>query len=233
MHDGLNVLIVEDEAAIAQALEQMVTYFGAEKVWICADDRCAFDTAMREAVDVVFMDLNIRGGTDGIQCARRITANKDVSIVFATSFCDGAILEEAIDVNTLNYLVKPYGKKDVEITMNLARVARDRRRRMPAAPLAVRRLAGGLVFDAAARTLYDGSEPVGLSKKEFDLLALLLAAARKTVPNETIVAEVWSQRPIASSTLRETVSRLRKKVPSLRIRSVHGIGYRLDDAPEA
>ncbi len=232
MNDGLNVLIVEDEAPLACALEQMVTYFGAGKVWICGDDTCAFDTAMREAVDVVFMDLNIRGSTDGIRCARRITAHKEVSIVFATSFCDGEILEEAIDVNTLNYLVKPYGKKDVEITMNLARVARDRRRRSPSAPLSFLRLEGGLTFDASARTLYRGETPVALTKKEFDLLALLLASVNKAVTTDTILTKVWEHRTIAPSTLRETVTRLRKKLPELRIRAVHGAGYRLDGTPE-
>lgn len=231
MQEELNVLIVEDEAPLAAALEKMVIHFGAARTWICADADCAFKTAMREPVDVVFMDLNLRGSTDGIQCARQITAHKDVSIVFATSFCDKATLEEAINVNTLNYLVKPYGKKDVEITMNLAYVMRNRRQRS-AAPSAVPTAypGGNLRFDADARALYDGEEPLPLSKKEFDLFALLLTHAGKAVTNETILSNVWPRRKITPSTLRETVTRLRKKVPALHIRAVHGIGYRLETA---
>lgn len=232
MENGLNVLIVEDEPMLAELLKKMVLQLGAARAWTCADDACAFETAMREPVDLVFMDLNIEGATDGIQCARRITQHKEVSIVFATSFCDGEVLEEAIDLNTLNFLVKPYGKKDVEITLNLARIARKKRRQHdgPSASASLHQLEGGVTMDIAARTLRHGPETIRLGKKEFDLLALLRKHPNETVRSETIRADVWRHRPVAASTLRETFTRLRKKVPGLRISAVHGIGYRLDIA---
>lgn len=167
MENGLNVLIVEDEPMLAELLKKMVLQLGAARAWTCADDACAFETAMREPVDLVFMDLNIEGATDGIQCARRITQHKEVSIVFATSFCDGEVLEEAIDLNTLNFLVKPYGKKDVEITLNLARIARKKRRQhdRPSASASLHQLEGGVTMDIAARTLRHGPETIRLGKK--------------------------------------------------------------------
>lgn len=230
MDEKLNVLIVEDEPMIASLLEKMVLHFGARQTWICADGECAFETAMREPVDLVFMDLNLAGAVDGIQCARRITQHKPVSIVFATSFCEGSLLEEAIDLNTLNYLVKPYGKKDVEITMSLARIARRRRESSSEVQRAValHSLQGGYTLDSEARLLHGPDGPVKVGKKEFDLLALLTEQANRTVTVDTIMARVWRQRRITASTLRETVTRLRKKVPGIRIVSVHGIGYRLD-----
>lgn len=231
MQEGLNILIVEDEPMIAELLKKMVLLFGASHVWICPDDTCAFETAMREAVDLVFMDLNIRGSTDGIQCAHRITQYKEVNIVFATSFCDADVLEEAIDLNTLNYLVKPYGKKDVEITMNLARIAKKRRlnRGKEATPsVKPRYLTQEVVLDPAARLVHSPEGAINLSKKEFDLLLLLSENINNTVPTNTILSKVWQNRTIAGSTLRETMTRLRKKVPGVCINTVHGFGYRLD-----
>jgi DNA-binding response OmpR family regulator len=229
METGINVLIVEDEAMIAELLQKMVLQLGAQKVWVCADGACALETAKRHPVDLVYMDLNLQGAMDGIQCARHITQYKDVSIVFATSFCDAETLEEAIDLNTLNYLVKPYGKKDVEITMTLARIARKRRQNnLSNTSELLRSLEGGLTLDTRARTLRGTDGAIRLSKKEFDLLALLSEYANQTVATEKILSQVWHHRTIAASTLRETITRLRKKVPSLRITAVHGSGYRLD-----
>lgn len=230
MQEPLNVLIVEDEPMISDMLKKMLLLLGAREVWICADDACAFETAMREPVDLVFMDLNIKGSTDGIQCARRIAQHKDVSIVFATSFCDGEVLEEAIDLNTLNYLVKPFGRKDVEITINLARIAcKKQQQKRSASPVpTTARVNGDILLDLSARTLSDSGVMIKLSRKEFDLLALLYAHDGKTVTTETLRAEVWEHRPIASSTIRETIMRLRQKVPGVQITAVHGIGYRLD-----
>jgi len=47
------------------------------------------------------------------------------------------------------------------------------------------------------------------------------------VPTNKIIQEVWNNRNIASSTLRETITRIRKKLPGIEIKAVHGIGYQL------
>jgi len=229
MSEALKVLIVEDEPTMAALLKKMVMRLGCEEIWVCSSDVCALETAQREEIDLIFMDLNIEGSMDGIRCAKQITMQKDVSIVFATSHSDEATLEEAMDINTLNYLIKPYGKKDIEITLNLARFAQKKRRRTPKKPEEPRVQVGNdYLLDMIARRLtYKGAE-VALSKKEFALLALLAKNQDTTVQTDQILLEVWQNRAIAASTLRETVTRVRKKLPNVEIKAVHGVGYRLN-----
>jgi len=103
MSDNLKVLIVEDEPIIATLLQKILRQLGCNEVWICSNALCAFETVKKEKIDLIFMDLNIEGKIDGIQCAKEITLSHNVLIAFATSYSDPDTLEEAIDVNTLNY----------------------------------------------------------------------------------------------------------------------------------
>ncbi len=228
MSEALNVLVVEDEPTMSELLKKMLMQLGCEKVWVCASDKCALKSARDKDIDLIFMDLNIKGLMDGIQCAKEITLHKEILIVFATSYSDSSILEEAIDVNTLNYLVKPYGRKDIEVTLNLAKAARKKQRKEPtnSSPPVIW-LGDRYRLNTISRALTKDDVEITLSKKEFELVVLLARHIDETVKTEQIIMQVWQERAIAASTLRETMTRIRKKLPDMQIKAIHGIGYRL------
>lgn len=227
----LNILVVEDDAIMGTLLKKMLIQLGCKKVWICSNAICALETIRKEEIDLIFMDINIEGPMDGIQCAKEITLQKDVLITFATSYADESILEEAIDINTLNYLVKPYGKKDIEITLNLAKVSRKKQK------IALTKTIPTIInifdkysLDTVSRKLKKDGNEINLSKKEFDLLILLAIHSSELVTKEQILQSVWKNRSIASSTLRETITRIRKKLPNIEIKAIHGMGYQLNES---
>ena len=228
MSNNLRVLIVEDEPSIAKLLQKILIQLECEKVWTCSSALCAFEIVKQEKIDLIFMDLNIEGNIDGIQCAKQIISQNDVLIAFATSYSDTDTLDEAIDVNTLNYLVKPYGKKDIEITLNLAKASRRKSQQI------TNKTKEKLIYihhnytiDTVLRQVSEEGEIIKLSKKEFELLVILAKYAPYTVHRDKIIKEIWNNRTIAASTLRETITRIRKKLPDIVISAVHGIGYQL------
>lgn len=228
MSNNLNILIVEDEPNIAHLLQRILVQLGCKEIWICSNASCAFETVKREKIDLIFMDLNIEGTIDGIQCAKEITRNHNVFIAFATSYSDPDTLEEAIDINTLNYLVKPYGKKDIEITLNLAKASRKKlENKSDIIEEKSVYIHNNYHIDIITRQVTENNEVIKLSKKEFDLLVLLIKYSPSMVHTDKIIQSIWDNRTIASSTLRETLTRIRKKLPSIKIKAVHGIGYQI------
>lgn len=94
--------------------------------------------------------------------------------------------------------------------------------------------AGRLWIDAAARRAFVAGEEVALRPKEFDLLAVLVAAAGEAVARERLMAEVWDENWCGpTKTLDVHVSALRRKLTDLgepyeRITTLRGHGYRYE-----
>jgi DNA-binding response OmpR family regulator len=232
MEEGFNVLLVEDEVAISSLVEKLLRHFGCSDVWVCESAACAVEIAAKESVDLVFMDLNITGSVDGISCAQEIVKiHPQVMVVYATSFSDEETLDRAIDMNTLNFLVKPYGKKEIEITLLLAKIALKKRRLQKAKEYdeKVIGLHNDFVLDLHQEKLLRQGLEVMLSRIEHQLLILLAKHANQTVSNGLIYSEVWKGKDISASTLRETLTRVRKRLKGseVKIEAVQGVGYRL------
>jgi PAS domain S-box-containing protein len=100
------VLIVEDEALIAMDHEATLGAAGARVVGVCGDARSARAQLERHAVDVVLLDVNLRGDEDGVSLARSL-AEQDVGVVFVTAYGDEATVRRATDTHPYGFLVKP------------------------------------------------------------------------------------------------------------------------------
>ena len=81
-------LIVEDETMIALSLEADMRELGFDTCELAADEQEAFSHAMSNQPDVVLMDVNLEGGREGIEAAKRLREACDVPIVFVTGCND-------------------------------------------------------------------------------------------------------------------------------------------------
>ena len=92
---------------------------------------------------------------------------------------------------------------------------------------------GGLSIDRAARRVLVDGIPVHLTPTEFDLLACLAASPGTVLTRETLMAEVWDWPDATGTrTVDSHVRALRAKVGPERVRTVHGVGYALEDPGE-
>lgn len=86
-------LIVDDELFIAMHLQSVLEDIGLEVCELAATGAEALDFTAEHQPELIFMDVNLRGGMDGVEAARRLTAEHDVRIIFITAYGDPATLQ--------------------------------------------------------------------------------------------------------------------------------------------
>lgn len=120
MTPATTLLIVEDEGLVAADLRRMVQNFGYEVAGTVATGDDAITITEDLHVDLVLMDIVLRGQLDGIQTAIKIRSKADTPILFLTAFSDEATLKRAKPAEPYAYLVKPIIKRDLQIAIMMA-----------------------------------------------------------------------------------------------------------------
>ncbi len=225
----MRLLLVEDDDRVASAIEDVLTRHGytVER----AGDAAAALVLLGPLTDVVVLDLTLPD-SDGFDLCARIRSGAagcpQVPIIMATARGDLGSRVHGLRLGADDYLVKPFDLR--ELMARVEAVARRAQRAdgQDAGPVA----AGRALIDVPARTvLLDGSV-VQLTRKEFDLLAVLAQQRGAVVRREVILGAVWQVRDAAAArTLEVHVASIRAKTaaPAL-IETVRGVGYRLGAA---
>lgn len=102
------ILIVEDEAIIAEGMSVILTTAGHHVVGIATDEASAVKQAAAGRPDLVLMDVKLANGSDGIETARCLQAQGPVSLVFVSAHLDTTTRQRAAAVHPAGYLAKPY-----------------------------------------------------------------------------------------------------------------------------
>jgi DNA-binding response OmpR family regulator len=226
------VLFVEDEPSIFEPFSAALSREGFEPLVVStlADARAAW--ASREP-DLVLLDLGLPDG-DGRDLCRELRAVSEVPIIVLTA--RGTELERVLglELGADDYVVKPFSGAEV-----IARMRAVLRRARPsgAAPSGVVEI-GPLRVDVASRRVWLSDEELSLSRKEFDLLAELVAHAGEVVKREDLMTRVWDENWFGSTkTLDVHVRWLRGKLgddpasPRF-LHTVRGVGFRFTGADE-
>lgn len=214
----MRVLVVEDHATLAGRIVQGIRQAGmaADAVY---DGAAALDAAGQTAYDVIVLDRDLPVVHGDRVC--RAVAGTGARILMLTA---AAAVEDRIDGLELgadDYLGKPFVFGEL-----VARV-RALSRRAPSTAPVLRR--GDLTLDRARHRASRGSRALSLTRKEFGILEMLLAADGALVSAEELLEHVWdaSTDPF-SNIVSVTMTRLRRKLsdPPL-IDTVVGKGYRI------
>jgi len=119
--DRGKILIVEDEFLVAANLQADLEAMGYRVIGLASSGDQALGISRRETPDLVLMDIKIRGAMDGIETAKRLRQESDIPAIFITAFADDAFIESAKSSEPLGYLVKPFDKKELHATIEMAR----------------------------------------------------------------------------------------------------------------
>jgi DNA-binding response OmpR family regulator len=226
--DRVLVLIVEDDDRIAEPLVKGLQREGLDA------ERCATGQAGLDRIadtgcpfpDVVLLDLRLPD-IDGFEVCKQIRAAHDVPIIVVTARGEEVDRVLGLELGADDYVVKPFGFREL-----LARIRAVTRRAQPRgtpdAAAGVVHL-GPLVVDRRTRRVTVDDEPVTLTPKEFDVLALLAEDPDAVWSRTRILEEVWDPHWYGpTKTLDVHVATLRKKLghPDW-IETVRGVGFRL------
>ncbi len=224
-HDGMKgrVLIVDDDAALAEMLGIVLRGEGFETAWVGDGDRAL--SAFRETKpDLVLLDLMLPGRS-GIDVCRDIRAESGLPIVMLTAKGDTVDIVVGLESGADDYVVKPFKPKEL-----VARVRARLRRVEEPAPDQLR--VGDLSIDVAGHTVSREGVPIALTPLEFDLLAALARRPWQVFSREVLLEQVWGYRHAADTRLVNVhVQRLRSKIevdperPEIVV-TVRGVGYK-------
>lgn len=114
------VLIVEDEALIADNLAAIIGDLHYEVTDVCANADEAVKSIKNNPPDICLLDVNIEGEVDGIDLAAMLKKRIQIPHIFITSFSDSETINRAKETQPAAYIIKPYTEKEVEVNMTLA-----------------------------------------------------------------------------------------------------------------
>jgi len=215
------VLLVDDDAPILRMLERTLAAEGYT-VAAVADGGAALARVERFLPDVIVLDVAMPG-MDGLAVTRRLRA-KGLAVPILLLTARDAIEERVagLDAGADDYLIKPF-----DVTELMARVrALLRRNHPPGEQLAF----ADLVLDTETGTARRAGRRIELTRRELELLELLLRNARRVVTRELALEQVWGgEGEAVVNVVDRYVAYLRRKLgdPPI-IHTVRGVGFRLD-----
>lgn len=230
----MNILIVEDEADIAELIQLYLTNEGFTTE-VCTSGTEALERFSIVQPDLIILDLMLPG-LDGLEVCARIRqapGPKDPYILMLTA--KGEELDRIIGLSTGadDYMVKPFSPREL-----VARVRALLRRSLRQTPAPRLYQTAHFTVDVDQRSaIYQGSAttPLDLTPLEFDLLATFLSYPGRVWHRPQLIEKLWGDNFFGDERVVDThIARLRKKIepnpaqPTF-IKTVVGVGYRFED----
>ena len=225
------LLVVEDDEALAGALEEYLTGQGFAVSVVGLGDE-AVERALADDVDLVILDVMLPD-RDGFSVAGALRDTTSMPVLMLTARAEPHDKLHGFSVGADDYVVKPFDPEEL-----VARV-RALLRRSGRGDEAVQRV-GPLLVDRARRSVHLNARTVFLTPREFEVLETLAAVPGRPLSRSQLISRAWGpDADTEDRTVDSTIVRLRRKLESLAeggpppvvIATLWGVGYRLDATP--
>lgn len=221
----MRILLVEDDQPLADSTRRALQSRGWA-VDVTARGEPVPASLKQDPYDLLILDVGL-AGIDGFEVLRRVRAQgSDLPVLMLTARDAVEDRVRGLESGADDYLVKPFALPEL-----VARVAVLARRRQARSGDVL--AAGQLRMDLQARRAFAGEQELELSQREWSVLEFLLTRMGRVVAKEQIISAIssWSDN-LSDNAVEQYVSRLRGKIESagVRIRTVRGFGYLLEDA---
>jgi two-component system, OmpR family, response regulator MtrA len=218
------VLVVDDDAALAEMLSLVLRNEGFEAIW-CGHGDKAMEAFRDSRPDLVLLDVMLPG-RDGVEICKEIRSESVVPIVMLTAKSDTIDVVAGLEAGADDYVAKPFKAKEL-----VARIRTRLRRTPEETDLETLRI-GDLTISVDGHSVKRNGVPISLTPLEFDLLLALARRPWQVFSREVLLEEVWGYRHAADTRLVNVhVQRLRSKIerdpehPEIVV-TVRGIGYK-------
>jgi DNA-binding response OmpR family regulator len=227
------VLIVDDEPAIVMAVRDELQFEGMQ-VETAGDGLSAIDAALRLRPEVMLLDLMLPE-MNGFEVCRRVRPQlPDSWVIVLTARGEEVDRITGFEAGADDYVVKPFSLRELVARI---RVGLKRRGGPPRTARSVEPV-GDLMVDIRARRLTRHGVEIPLTRKEFEILLLLLRRRGEVIPRDEFCDLIWGPEVYITPRVIDThVAGLRKKIEdgtgpantrSCRITCIRGVGYRME-----
>ena len=227
----MRLLLIEDEPTLRESVAKKLRRSGYE-MDDCGDGETALELLAAERYDLVLLDLNLPkvNGMTVLRTLRKTDLETPVLILSARSEISDKV--EGLDCGADYYLTKPFEPKE------LLACIRALTRRQPELRQTDALKYGDLRLEKTSFTLSCGERSVRLSRKEFDMMEMLMLNQKLVITKEKLLLKVWGYESDAEDNNVEVyISFLRKKLDHLhsqvKIRTIRMVGYCLEAPEEA
>ncbi len=225
--DRKRVLVIEDEPDIALSLKYNLEREGGFRVLTAATGEEGLALAGQKRVDLVLLDLALPGqdGLEVCKSLRRAQGTARLPIIILTARVEEADKVVGLELGADDYVTKPFGVKEL-----LARIRALLRRAAPADSPARQLRADPFFLDLDGHVLRVDGREVLLTRKEYDLLAMLIQNRGRVLTRDVLLDRVWGYDYAGETrTVDVHIRKLRKKLGrpgEEHIETVIGVGYR-------
>lgn len=221
--DAPHLLVVDDDTRIRNLLKQFLTENGFR---VTVAGTAAEARRKLEGLDFDLLIIDVMmPGESGVELTKSLRTQKDVPILMLTALSETDSRIAGLEAGADDYLPKPFDPREL-----ILRINNILRRGGPQVPPKVEQLVfGPYTFQIARRELKRGGEPLKLTDREQEILAIFASRAGETIPRHELVA---GESDVGERTIDVQINRLRRKIERdpanpLWLQTVRGIGYRL------
>lgn len=225
----LSVLIVEDKLIATQYLSDILhclKSFNIQTIHTATNSQEAQKIVQNHAVDIVFMDINLEGAEDGIMCAKNINASHSVPVIYTTAYKDSQTMQEASESNIYGFLTKPFKPSDVEaalvVSFKMIQLQIPQEKKAEAKSSITLK---NYTYDAKSKLLLKEKSIISLTHKELELIETFFNNINQILSYDTLREKVWKKSAVSDSTIRDAISRLKRKTVGLELENMSKLGY--------
>lgn len=228
-----HVLLVEDEAALAEPLAFLLERESFTVTWV-ENGPDALTAFANQQIDIVLLDLMLPG-MSGTEVCRKLRETSSVPVIMVTARDAEIDKVVGLEMGADDYVTKPYSSRELvaRIRAVLRRGSDDRGEHAAAAP--DEPLQGGrVVLDATRHVVTVAGQEVSMPLKEFELLEYLMANSGKVLTRNQLINEIWGSDYVGDTkTLDVHIKRLRAKIElepkrPTQLLTIRGLGYKFE-----
>lgn len=220
----MNILLVEDDPAIARGLQVSLESEGYDILW-ASSLKSAFEYNDKEKITLAILDLGLSDGSGFDFLSKVREFGSRLPIIILTAKTDEDSVVEGLQRGANDYMKKPFGNR--ELLARIKAVLREPQLREDQIRC------GSLLLLLEQRIVKFKDLPIDLNRREFDILKVLVQKVDTIVTRDFLIQQIDKDGEIFDRTIDSHISHLRARLKKsgateIKISSVYGLGYRLE-----
>ena len=221
-----NILIADDEKEIVRLLKIYIEA-NDNQVFEANDGESALQILKTESIDLAIVDI-MMPGKNGYEIIKEVRKGRYIPILVISAKVELSDRVLGIDLGADDYITKPFEPLEVaaKVRAHLRRAGALKAEEKEQHQITV----GSLILDCDECVVIEAGNIYELTKAEYKVLELLMGQPRRVFTKEQIYEYAWgNEYGVDDNTIRVIISRLRDKIGSKYIKTIRGLGYRLEN----
>lgn len=227
------ILLVEDELGIRETVKIFLKSQNYEVIE-AENGKEGLNALQNNDIHLAIVDI-MMPVMDGLTMTMKLREVSDIPVIFLTAKTEDIDKITGLNLGADDYITKPFEPMELiaRVNSNLRRYEQILNLKGSTQKPSNQLIVGGLVLDQATKEVFVNGQSVRLTKKEFQILELLMSYPGKVYSAEEIYESIWEETAINTETIMVHVRRLREKIEANPkhpeyLKAVWGVGYKIE-----